>query len=1060
MSGFLIEQLDFVFLLYGMTFIFLAMMAGSMARRRSAGPEWRYLCAFGMIHGVNEWLDMLSLSVGSPVWLSILRGTVLTVSFLCLFEFGRRGVMWHWKWKAGFWIYTPVLFVVLYGVKCVPDDFLSLIRFLLAAPAGLLAALALWQCGIRRQDASMTAYRKVMAPLVMALYAISTGLIVPAAHFWPASQFNQEWFMACTGIPVQFIRFILASLLVVAIWYDYNQWRFRAFRGDFTQRIRFVRWVTLMAFTLVMVCGWILVDRADRQCREEHQRRLQTLSRSMNTAIQAGKVRELKAHPADLLSPAYLHVQSQCRNICEFDPAIRYVYLVELRERVLRFLMDVEPSRNAAQGERPTAVPGEVYSDAPPEIQQVFNTGKVLVSKPYRDSWGTFISCYSPVLDSDTGDIIAVLGVDTLGGQLLSDVAYARLLRLLLTGGAILLILIFAVLWQREIEETQLQQENGQRLQLQQSALLGVTNSPFVADGNIYMMARTVTQVTAEVMGVERAELWLRSKGDQAFRSENSYQADKGTHSSGQVSNVREGDPFFTFLESGRVAIISDCQTDERFASMKDEWGRAALVAPVRVSGRLTGWLVAIQTSRCRHWLTDEMRVISELADQVIHTLNNNDRQLAAASLQKAHDELELRVRERTEALFIKNKELSKEMAERHSMEQAQLRMQDRMQQAQKLESLGLMAGGIAHDFNNILMTVLGNVELARLETPAGSPLHEYLKDIDKASCRAAELARQMLLYSGRGHATIEGIELNDMVRDMAGILKVSLGKRVQMVFELEPGIPSIDGDLTQMRQVLMNFIINASDAIGENSGQITVRTGEIQCDQAMCASLWLKEENLPEGKYVFMDVLDTGCGMDAATVKRIFDPFFTTKFTGRGLGLAAVLGIIKGHHGAINVTSEKGKGSQFRVLLPVGQRGVRKECPKPTEEPSDWRGEGTILLADDEAPVRSLARRMLMRSGFSVLEACDGNEAIEIFKAQSHRISCVMLDMTMPDVNGKEAFEAIEKIDPSAKIVLCSGYMEEDMAAKFPDWHAAGFLQKPYKYEALISLLRRIMTH
>ena len=1062
MRVFLTEHLDFVYLIYGMTFIFLAMMAGSMARRRGAGPEWRYLCAFGIIHGVNEWLDMMAPVVGTSDWFSVFRGTVLTASFLCLFEFGRRSVRYRWKWKAGSWLYLPIFSVMIYGVRFMPEDCIPLIRISLGLPGGLLAAFALWKNGVViRHDEPIQRREHIVAALAMAGYALSTGLIIPPAHFWPANHYHSQWFMDVTGVPVQVVRFLMAALVVLAIWYDYDRWRFRTHQADFTRRVSYVRWVTLLSVSVVMVSGWVLVERADHQCREDHEGRLLSLSRGVAAAINPKEVLELKGDPSDLRAPAFLYLQRQCHNICDADPAIRYVYLMALRENTLRFLLDVEPARYAAESVKPNAVPGEIYTDAPPEILQVFKTGTHLVSAPYYDAWGMFISGYAPIRDPITGDVMAVIGIDTSGLQWLSDISHARLLRLLLTGGAILLLLLFAVMWQREIEESQVQHATGQRMQLQQSALLGIANSPFVADGNIFMMARTVTQVTAEVIGVERVELWLKGKEHEKFRAENIYLAGKGAHSSGQFSGVTEGSPFLNLMESGRVTPSSNFQEDERFGVMRDEWGRdirAVLVAPLRVSGRLTGWLTAVQTGRCRNWLTDEMRFIAEMADQVVHTLNNNDRQLAAAAQQRAHDELEQRVRERTEALSRKNEELSKEISERLRMEREQRTLHEKMQQSQKLESLGLMAGGIAHDFNNILMAVLGNVELARLETPVGTPVYEYLQDIDKASCRAAELARQMLIYSGRGHATVQGIELNDMVRDMTSMLKVSLGKRIQIAYELEQGVPSVDGDLTQMRQVLMNLIINASEAIGKESGRITVRTGVIQYDQQMIAALWLKEE-LSAGKYVFMDVIDTGCGMDETTVRRIFDPFFTTKFTGRGLGLAAVLGIIKGHNGAIDVTSQKGKGTQFRIILPIGRRGGGQERAAPDGDILAWRGEGTILLADDEPTIRALAHRLLERSGFSVLDARDGNEAIEIFKQQQHRICCVLLDLTMPDVNGKEAFDGIRQIDPAAKIILCSGYMEENMAMKFPDWNVSGFLQKPYKYEALVTLLRKIVT-
>ena len=1059
-SELIIAHLDFIYLIYGLLFIILAMTAGSLARRQGAGSNWLYLCAFGVIHGLSEWLDMVAPVVGAQWWFALLRGIVLSSSYVCLFEFGRRGVTWHWKWRAGRWIYLPGLLVILYGVKLAPEDVLSLIRVCLGFPAGLLAALALWQNGVMRSTRPVQRWPNFVGPVALGLYALSTGLIVPPAHFWPAHFINTEWFLDRTGIPVQVVRCLLAGMAVLAIWSDFDNWRVQTYPPGFIRRIRYARWIAVASVSIALGVGWVLVERAGRLCREDQEARLRSLSRSMAVVINPKKVLALKGDSSDAQSPVYLDLKLQCQRICEADPAVRYLYLMTVSENRVLFLVDVEPARYHTEVDTPNAAPGEVYEDAPPEIFRVFHSGETLIAKPYSDAWGMFISSYSPIVDFGSGAVIAVIGVDTPGLHWLQDVAMARLLRLLLTGGAVLLLLLFAVLWRREIEESYAQNVNGQRMQLQQSALLRVANSSFVAEGNVFMMARNVTCVISEVINVQRVELWLKGSQGENFRAEDIFHSKTESHHSGKYLHIPAEDSFLALLESGRVTPTSGLQEDARFGNMRNEWGvdtRAVLVAPLRVSGKVTGWLAAVQAGRYHNWLTDEMRFIAEMADQVVHTLINHERRLAEEALRRAHNELELRVHERTEALSRKNEELAKEMAERRRMEQVQRRLQDKMQQAQKLESLGLMAGGIAHDFNNILMAVLGNVELARLETPKESAVYEYLQDIDKASSRAADLARQMLIYSGRGHAIIQGIELNDMVRDMTSILKVSLGKRIQLAYELEQGLPLVDGDMTQMRQVLMNLVINASEAIGPESGVITLRTGEIQYDKQMMTTLWLKEE-LPEGPYVYLDVEDTGCGMDEATVKRIFDPFFTTKFTGRGLGLAAVLGIVKGHNGAIDVTSVVGKGTQFRILLPPGRRpGYEKTLAQDVAALS-WRGEGTILFADDESAIRTLARRMLERSGFSVLEAGDGNEAIGLFKQHHDRICCVMLDLTMPDLNGKEAFEVIRMMDPTAKVVLCSGYMEDNLAAKFPDWNVSGFLQKPFKYEALMALLRSVL--
>ncbi len=1059
MSDFFANHLDFVYLVDGLAFFILALTAGSMARRRGTGADWRYLSVFGVFHGLSEWAEMVSPMLGAQTWFSLFRGAILAASFLCLFEFGRRSLVWHWNERIKLWIYLPWLLVILIGVQFVPGDYEALIRLNLGLPAGILATCALMQSGLLHSDEQRW-ITYVCGGLAFGLFFICSGLMVPAAHFWPASFLNEKWFWTHVGIPIQILRGLLAGLVALVFWLDSLQWRVQHFPADFVRRVKYVHWFSFIGLVLVVVSGWILVERADLRCREDHTWRLQSLARGMASVINPQEVLALSGTKADLKSQSYFNLKLQCQKISEADPCIRYVYLMVVREKKVVFLVDVEPDRFKKKIDEPNAVPGDIYEKPPPEILTVAQSGGSLISKPYSDAWGYFISGYSSIQDA-TGNIVAILGIDSQGEQWLADIANARLLRLLVTAGGIVLVLFFSLLWRREMEEGQLRNMNGQRMQIQQSALLHIANSAAVAEGNIFMMARAVTVATADVLGVDKVELWLKLKEDGRFRAEDIYQAGVGSHTSGQFSRVRAGDPFLNQLNEGRVTASSNVNTDERFVSIREELGKdvcGALISPLRVSGALSGWLIATQSKKGRCWLTDEMRFIAEMTDQVLHCLINNERRRAEDAQQKAHDELERRVHERTEALSRKNEELSREISERQRIEKEQRILQEKMQQAQKLESLGLMAGGIAHDFNNILMAVLGNVELAKLETPESSPVYEYLKDIDKASCRAAELARQMLIYSGRGHASIQGIDLNEMVNDMTSILKVSLGKKIQLAYELEPDLPLVDGDLTQMRQVLMNLVINASEAIGQDNGTITLKTGVIQYDKAMFMAMWMKEE-LPEGKYVFMDVMDNGSGMEKSTLERIFDPFFSTKFTGRGLGLAAVLGIVKGHNGAIDVFSEVGQGTRFRIILPIGHQDNDQARPVQGGADLEWKGAGTILLVDDEVTIRVLGRRMLERLGFSVLVATNGNEAIELFRQHSSRISCVLLDLTMPDLNGREVFEEIRRLDPGVKVILCSGFMEDNMAGNFPDGKVSGFLQKPYKLEALTSVLRNMLN-
>jgi two-component system, cell cycle sensor histidine kinase and response regulator CckA len=373
------------------------------------------------------------------------------------------------------------------------------------------------------------------------------------------------------------------------------------------------------------------------------------------------------------------------------------------------------------------------------------------------------------------------------------------------------------------------------------------------------------------------------------------------------------------------------------------------------------------------------------------------------------------------------------------------------------LESLGVLAGGIAHDFNNLLMGILGNADLALMDLSPASPVRQYLKEIEKASRRAAELCRQMLAYSGKGKFIVERLNLSEVVQEMAHMLKMALSPKTILRYHFSPNLPAIQADVTQIRQTIMNLITNASEAIGNGSGVITVTTGAVECNQAFLKETYL-DDQLPEGLYVYIEVEDTGCGMDEATRNKIFDPFFTTKFTGRGLGLAAALGIIRGHQGAITVHSEPGKGSTFKVLFPaVPPETEHREAAK-TSEKSVRPEARTILLVDDDEAVRLVGKRMLERLGFKVLTAADGQEAIDCFRSRADQIQCILLDLTMPRLDGDKCFQELRRVRADIRVVLTSGYNEQEVARRFAGRDLAGFLQKPYTLTGLQEIIKRVL--
>ena len=387
--------------------------------------------------------------------------------------------------------------------------------------------------------------------------------------------------------------------------------------------------------------------------------------------------------------------------------------------------------------------------------------------------------------------------------------------------------------------------------------------------------------------------------------------------------------------------------------------------------------------------------------------------------------------------------------------ESARLQLEQQMLRAQKLESLEVLAGGIAHDFNNLLVGVLGNASLALLDLPPGTPAYAPVVDIERAAQRASDLTRQMLAYSGRGQFVVEPVDLSELVAEMGSLLRTVLSKQAILDFDLSATLPLVEADATQIRQVVMNLITNASDAVGETGGRIHVRTGRHVLAENAAELSYLGDPVAP-GEYVFVEVDDTGEGMTDATLARIFEPFFTTKFTGRGLGLAATLGIVRGHRGGIRIRTEPGRGATFRVLLPVSAASAAPVGA--TAMPMRGDGLGAVLIIDDDETVRVVARRLLERRGFAVVVASDGIEGLEKFTAAGQRFALVLLDLTMPRMGGAETMAELQRIDPDVRVLLTSGFREREVTAHFAGMEPAGFVQKPFRAEELYAAVTRAL--
>jgi signal transduction histidine kinase/CheY-like chemotaxis protein len=377
-------------------------------------------------------------------------------------------------------------------------------------------------------------------------------------------------------------------------------------------------------------------------------------------------------------------------------------------------------------------------------------------------------------------------------------------------------------------------------------------------------------------------------------------------------------------------------------------------------------------------------------------------------------------------------------------------RAEERVRQSQKLESVGLLAGGIAHDFNNLLTGILGNASMALEEVNGDGPA-ERIREVMGSAERAANLTRQLLAYSGKGQFVVRDINVSEAVNEIAGLVEFSIPKSVQVSVTVERRLPRVRMDPSQLQQILMNLVINAGEAIGEgNPGKITVGTSLADVERRFVDAAG---QEVAPGRYLRVEVSDTGSGIEEEKRSKIFDPFFTTKFTGRGLGLAAVSGIVRSVKGGITVESEPGRGTTFRVYLPAADGAAESGSTKPGVE-----GGATILVVDDEAAVRNFIGAVLRKKGYRVLMAADGREALAVFEREGDSVAAVVLDVIMPVMGGNDAMTKLKAVRPELKVLLTSGYSESEARRLCATYPGAAFIQKPYTAQQVMQAVEGLL--
>jgi PAS domain S-box-containing protein len=396
------------------------------------------------------------------------------------------------------------------------------------------------------------------------------------------------------------------------------------------------------------------------------------------------------------------------------------------------------------------------------------------------------------------------------------------------------------------------------------------------------------------------------------------------------------------------------------------------------------------------------------------------------------------------------------DITERKRIEEERELINHKIQEMQKLDSLGVLAGGIAHDFNNLLTGVLGNASLIRADLPANSSYQALLEQIEISALRAGDLCKQMLAYAGKGRLVVETLDLNAVIQDTLQLLRVSVSRSAVVRLNLSDDPLPIHADANQVRQVIMNLMLNSSEALEGRTGYISLTTGRLRADRR-----YLKQTKLPdieEGDFAYLEVSDTGCGMDDPMLDRIFDPFFSTKFQGRGLGLAAVLGIVRSHKGTLKVISDLGKGTTFTILFPLTDQQIPAR-PMGLTRGALYQGEGLVLVVDDEETVRQVLSQMLPSLGHDVLLAEHGRQGLEKFGQYAGQVRLVLLDLAMPHLDGEQTFRELRKLQPDVKVVGMSGFNEKETPSRFASQGIAGFLPKPFNRTTLTAVLRSALA-
>ena len=882
----------------------------------------------------------------------------------------------------------------------------------------------------------------------------------------------------------------LAYLALVAAWWIGLAWWLRR-----TGRLGALPKLTWVLLALMLAGSWVAVNRAGRDAQKNLRQQVELLLPFYVQEFQQIGHAHLPDNPAPDDSLYLRLIRSQQRWL-KHNPAI--VDIFSLRRRVdgtVYRLVDSETDFNhngSYEGEREQrTTPGTNYPDVTPALERAFGGEPVFDDDLMTDRWGRWVSAFAPLRDAD-GKVEGVLGVNFDADEWLAQRARARLAWLWLLGGGVLLLTgsstIIAILRHELAERAQTESALREQSELRRQVFDRAPGGVALTDLDFHFLK--VNEAFCQMFGYSREELLrltfvqITHPDDVARTIASNQRVASGGADRAQLEKryIRKDGSILEAAVS--VGLIRDASGAPKYlvGQISDISERRQAEAELLVRQKQLGTILASTPvilfavdAQGRYTMCDGAglaalgRKPNEVVGQSAFDLYAARPDLVADFRRGLAGETFTSQRELNDAVFelrctpLREADgritgligIGLDITSRVTAAREREKMERKLLEVQKLESLGVLAGGVAHDFNNLLTSILGNAGLIRLALGETSPVLSNLNQIEQASQTAASLCQQLLAYAGRGRLDTSELDLSKLVRETTDLLRLSVGNHAQLTFNLATALPGIVADSAQIRQVLLNIVLNAAEAIGRRDGIIEVTTRVQPLD-----STWLADartgQDLAPGEYVVLDIRDNGPGLDAMTQARVFDPFFSTKGSGRGLGLAAALGIMRSHQGALRLHSQPGQGTRFTLAFPVQPKPVAAKAGGGNGV-RHWRGSGSVLIVDDEEAVRATAAQMIAYFGFEVRQAGSGQEALDLLRSHPAAFDLVLLDLTMPGMDGYATFTALRQLRPDQRIVIFSGYSAHDARQRFAGQNLNGFLQKPFSANSLREVLEQV---